>query len=85
MSPVQGVSANAEVRVGPQRHGWLAGVPWALLFGRHIEVLVFTTRTTDPVTFLAVAAMLLVIGIAATLMLALRAGRPAPLQAIRSA
>jgi predicted permease len=63
--------------------GVIVGVPLALLVGRYIESLLFRTRTTDPLTFLAVAAMLLVIGVAATLIPALRAGRTDPLQAMR--
>jgi hypothetical protein len=58
----------------PARRGGLGAVPGAVLF---------QTRTSDPVTFAAVAAMLVVIGTVATLVPALRAGRTDPLQALR--
>jgi predicted permease len=64
--------------------GILAGIPLALVAGRRIEALLFHTSTTDVATFAAVAAVLVAIAVAATVIPALRAGRTSPLQAMRA-
>ena len=63
--------------------GIALGTAGALFAARAIRSLLFGVGATDPVSFVAVAVLLLVVAIAATLVPALRAARVSPLVAIR--
>lgn len=63
--------------------GIVVGVPLALVGGRRIEGLLFETETTYAPAFLAVIAVLLVVGVLASVIPAGRAARVAPLEALR--
>jgi len=58
--------------------GIAVGLAGAVLAGRFLEAVLFEVRATDPVTFLAVAALLGVVALLATLLPALRATRIDP-------
>jgi len=64
--------------------GILAGVAAALFLTRLMEGLLFGVAPRDPLTFLMVSVILLVIAAAASLIPALRASRVDPLEALRS-
>ncbi|HEY4231173.1 MAG TPA: ABC transporter permease [Thermoanaerobaculia bacterium] len=64
--------------------GIAAGVAVALFLTRLMEGLLFGVAPRDPLTFVAVSAILLVIAAAASLVPALRAARVDPLEALRS-
>jgi predicted permease len=64
--------------------GIAAGVLAALFLTRLMEGLLFGVAPRDPVTFLAVSGILLLIAAAASLVPALRASRVDPLEALRS-
>ncbi len=64
--------------------GIAAGVAVALFLTRLMEGLLFGVAPRDPLTFLAVSAILLVIAAAASVVPALRAARVDPLEALRS-
>ena len=63
--------------------GVALGVAGALLAARAMASLLFGVATTDPVSFVGVAVLLLLVAVAATLVPALRAARVSPLVAIR--
>jgi len=63
--------------------GIALGIVGAWLAARAMESLLFGVRATDPVSFVGVAFVLLVVALAATLIPALRAARVSPLVAIR--
>ena len=58
--------------------GIAVGLAGALLAGRFLEAVLFEVRATDPITFVAVAALLGVVALLATLLPALRAARIDP-------
>ena len=63
--------------------GVVLGAAIALLAARAIRSLLFGVGAADPVSFVGVAALLLLVAVAATLVPALRAARVSPLTAIR--
>ncbi|MFY9727926.1 MAG: ABC transporter permease [Bryobacteraceae bacterium] len=69
--------------LGPVAAGLAAGFAAALLAGRLVSGLLFGVRATDPLTFGAVAAVLLAAALAACLIPARRATRIDPLEALR--
>jgi predicted permease len=64
--------------------GALLGVGLGLALARGMSRLVFQVETSDPLSFLAVAALLLVVALIATLAPALRAARIPPVEVMRS-
>jgi putative ABC transport system permease protein len=64
--------------------GALLGVGVGLLLSRALSRLVFQVGTSDPVSFVGVAALLLIVATLATLVPAIRAARIPPLEAIRA-
>ena len=64
--------------------GIAAGIAAALFLTRLMEGLLFGVAPRDPLTFVAVSAILLVIAVVASLIPALRAARVDPLEALRS-
>ena len=64
--------------------GIAAGLIGAMVLTRLIEGLLYQVRPNDPITFVAVAAMLLVVAIVAALLPARRATRVSPAIALRS-
>jgi putative ABC transport system permease protein len=60
------------------------GVTAGLVLSRAMSALLFDVPTSDPASFLAVAALLLAVAMTATLVPALRAARISPLEAIRA-
>ncbi len=65
--------------------GLLAGVGGALVLGRWLRSLVFEISPSDPLIFLAAAALLSIIGVFASWLPAWRASRVAPRVAIQGA
>ena len=63
--------------------GITLGTVGALLAARGMASLLFGVASTDPLSFITVAVLLLVVAVAATLVPALRAARVSPLVAIR--
>ncbi len=69
---------------------WLAvggvavGLAAALALARLVTNLLFGVSGADPVTFVAVPAVLLAVAVAATLLPALRASRVDPVEALRT-
>jgi putative ABC transport system permease protein len=63
--------------------GITLGMGGALLAARGMASLLFGVASTDPLSFITVAVLLLVVAVAATLVPALRAARVSPLVAIR--
>jgi ABC-type antimicrobial peptide transport system permease subunit len=76
-----GVLRHALVVVGI---GVVTGLAGAMVFSRLLSSLLFEVSTTDPGVFVAIAALLLVVGIAAGFLPARRAARVDPMVAIRS-
>jgi ABC-type antimicrobial peptide transport system permease subunit len=70
--------------LGVSAAGLAIGVVVALWAGRFIKPLLFDESPRDPVVFGVVAASLLVVGILASLIPALRATRVDPVQALRA-
>jgi ABC-type antimicrobial peptide transport system permease subunit len=64
--------------------GVALGVVGAFAAARAMRSLLFGVGATDPVSFVGVAALLLLVAVAATLVPALRASRVSPLVAIRT-
>ena len=64
--------------------GLAAGVVGALLASRLLSTLLFRTASTDPITYIAVAAILLLVALAASYVPARRVTRVDPLIALRS-
>jgi len=64
--------------------GVALGTAGALIAARAMASLLFGVGSADPVSFLGVAVLLLVVAVAATLIPALRAARVSPLVAIRT-
>jgi len=64
--------------------GIAAGIAAALFLTRLMEGLLFGVAPRDPLTFVAVSAILLVIAVVASLIPALRAARVDPLEALRA-
>ncbi|MGH7445074.1 MAG: ADOP family duplicated permease [Longimicrobiales bacterium] len=64
--------------------GIVLGTACALVAGRWVESLLFETSTRDPATYAAVAAVLLAVACAATLVPALRARRVEPVEALQA-
>ena len=64
--------------------GLAIGVPLALFAVRALRTLMFGVSETDPVTFGAVAALFVVMGLASGIVPARRATRVDPLVALRS-
>ena len=62
----------------------LGGVLAALALTRLMQGLLYEVKPVDPITFAAVPAALVVVGIAASAVPALRATRVSPLTALRS-
>jgi putative ABC transport system permease protein len=67
----------------PTLVGVAIGAAGALLLGRVLSSLTFGIKPTDPVTFLAVTALLAVIALLASLIPAYRATRVDPMVALR--
>jgi len=65
--------------------GTLIGVAISLALGSRVAALLFQTSPRDPVVFVVVAAVLLIVALAATLVPALRAARVDPMEALRGA
>ena len=64
--------------------GIAIGVVAALLLGRFAETLLYGVRSSDPITYLSVSAVLAAVAIGATLIPARRATRVDPALALRS-
>ena len=64
--------------------GIVVGLVAALALSRLVRGLLYDVTATDPVTFVAVPALLLVVAAVASLVPALRAVRVSPLVALRS-
>jgi ABC-type antimicrobial peptide transport system permease subunit len=64
--------------------GLALGLGGALLFSRLLKGLLFGVTPTDPPTFLAVAALLAIVALAACLLPARRATAVPPAEALRS-
>ncbi len=64
--------------------GLVIGLAGALLLGRYLETLLFEIRPADPATLAMVAALVLVVAAAASLLPARRAARVDPMEALRS-
>jgi putative ABC transport system permease protein len=69
--------------VAPALGGLLLGVAGALLFGRVMEGILFQVEPTDPITFLAAAAAIVLVVLGATAVPARRATRIPPAEALR--
>jgi putative ABC transport system permease protein len=67
----------------PTLLGLAIGAAGALLLGRVLSSLVFEVKPTDPITFVAVTALLAVIALLASLIPAYRATRVDPMVALR--
>jgi ABC-type antimicrobial peptide transport system permease subunit len=63
--------------------GLALGIAGSLLFGRSLASLLFGVSAYDPATLLAVTVLLLLVAAAACLVLALRASRIDPTEALR--
>jgi len=63
--------------------GVVLGLGAALALSRLVSSLIFGVRATDPLTFAAVALLLLLVGIVATIMPAYRATRIEPVRILR--
>ena len=64
--------------------GAIAGVVLALLLGRAMKSLIYGVRPDDPLTFVAVAAMVLVVALVASYVPARRAAKADPMRALRA-
>jgi putative ABC transport system permease protein len=64
--------------------GSAVGIAASILSGRVLDALLFNVRPNDPLVLLAVLAVLLLIGLAAMLVPALRASKIDPVEALRS-
>jgi putative ABC transport system permease protein len=69
--------------LAPATRGVLIGLAAAFLLTRGMASLLFEVRASDPLSYAAVAALLLGVSLAATLIPALRASRVSPLVALR--
>jgi len=84
-----GASSNDVVRMvltdglKPILLGVALGLAAALALSRAVASLIFGVRATDPLTFVAVALLLLVVGIFATIIPAYRATRIEPVRILR--
>ena len=67
----------------PTLLGLVIGVVAALAFGRVMSSLIYPIAPTDPLTFVAVAALLMIVGFLATMVPAYRASRVDPMVALR--
>ena len=67
----------------PTLLGLVIGVVAALAFGRVMSSLIYQTAPSDPLTFVAVAALLMLVGFVATIIPAYRASRVDPMVALR--
>lgn len=65
--------------------GLVAGIVGAFLLSRAVAGLLFSTATTDPLTYSMIAALVLLVSLAATWLPARRATRIDPLEALREA
>ncbi len=84
-------AAQPAVRAMVVRQGlWLAvggvvvGLAFAFALARQVTNLLFGVSGADPVTFIAVAVLLLVVALASTLLPAVRASRVDPVEALRN-
>jgi ABC-type antimicrobial peptide transport system permease subunit len=68
----------------PLTMGLIAGSAAALMLSRLLASLLYETSSTDPVTYLAAAGLLLALGIAASLRPAWRAATADPLHSLRT-
>ena len=64
--------------------GVLVGLAVAFGLARLVTNLLFGVSGADPVTFVGVAALLLIVALAATLLPAIRASRVDPVEALRT-
>jgi ABC-type antimicrobial peptide transport system permease subunit len=69
--------------MGPTVIGVLMGIGGALALGRVIRTMIFGVRPTDVPTYIAVAALLMIVSLAACLAPAIRAIRVEPLSVLR--
>jgi len=63
--------------------GIIIGFAVALALGRVVSSLIFGVRPTDPLTFVAVASLLVAVGVLATIVPAYRATRVEPVRTLR--
>jgi putative ABC transport system permease protein len=63
--------------------GWMAGLTGSLVVTRFLQTMLFDVKPTDPLTFLAISALLAAVTMAACFVPARRATRVDPLVALR--
>ena len=64
--------------------GVVVGLAFAFALARQVTNLLFGVSGADPITFIAVAVLLLVVALASTLLPAVRASRVDPVEALRN-
>jgi ABC-type antimicrobial peptide transport system permease subunit len=67
----------------PTLIGLIIGIAGALALGRILTTLIYGIQASDPLTFVAVSALLLIVALAASLIPAYRAARVEPIKALR--
>jgi ABC-type antimicrobial peptide transport system permease subunit len=67
----------------PTLIGLIIGIAGALALGRILTSLIYGIQASDPLTFVAVSALLLIVALSASLIPAYRAARVEPIKALR--
>ena len=67
----------------PTLIGLIIGIAGALALGRVLATLIYGVQASDPLTFVAVSALLLIVALSASLIPAYRAARVEPIKALR--